>query len=116
MRPFLILNILSMFAVIPAHSQSAAAVRNGKPLFDTKYRCYTCHGYEGHGGMGPRLVAMMLPSAAFIAYVRSPRRMPAFSPKTIPDTDLYAIWSYLKSLRESPAVSEIPLLRDLLAP
>ena len=65
--------------------------------------------------MGPRLVTMKLPSAGFIAYVRNPRRMPAFSSKIIPDGDLFAIWTYLKSLQESPGAAEIPILKEIMA-
>lgn len=104
------------FGLLPiaAESQSAGEVSTGRALFDSKYRCYTCHGYEGHGGMGPRLGSTKFSAEAFVAYVRHPRRMPAYSAKTISDADLNAIWSYLRSIQEPKKAADIPLLNDLL--
>jgi mono/diheme cytochrome c family protein len=89
---------------------------NGKVLFDTKYRCYSCHGFDGHGGQGARLVPMKLAQAAFIAYVRNPRQMPPYGEKIVPDSEMADIYAYIKSLPESPDVKSIPLLNSLLNP
>ena len=103
--------ILVLLAAVALQAQDA---KNGKALFDTKYRCYTCHGFDGHGGQGARLVPMKLPQAAFIAYVRNPRQMPAYSAKILPDGELADIWTYVKSIPESPDVKSIPMLTELL--
>ena len=47
-----------------------SSARNGKRLFMTYY-CYSCHGTEGHGGAGPRLIARATPDP-LIRYVRKP--------------------------------------------
>ena len=57
---------------------------------------------------------MKLPQAAFIAYVRNPRQMPAYSAKILPDAELADIWSYIKSMPESPDAKSIPMLSELL--
>jgi mono/diheme cytochrome c family protein len=103
--------ILLLLAAFVLQAQDA---KNGKALFDTKYRCYTCHGFDGHGGQGARLVPMKLPQAAFIAYVRNPRQMPAYSAKILPDAELADIWTYVKSIPESPDAKSIPMLTELL--
>jgi mono/diheme cytochrome c family protein len=67
---------------------------NGKELY-TKYVCYACH--TGEKSQGPKLVPMKLTLPAFIAYVRKPRRMPAYSEKVLPDAQLADIYEYLKT-------------------
>jgi len=109
-----ILKIAAGLIVCVAAASAQGNVENGKTLFNTKYRCYTCHGFDGHGGQGARLVPMKLPQAAFIAYVRNPRRMPPYTSKTVPDGEMTDIWSYIKSLPESPDVKDIPLLTQLM--
>ena len=103
--------ILFLLAAVALNAQDA---KNGKVLFETKYRCYTCHGYDGHGGQGARLVPMKLPQAAFIAYVRNPRQMPAYSAKIVPDAEMADIWTYIKTIPESPDAKSIPLLSSLM--
>ena len=91
----------------------AGNAENGKTLFNNKYRCYTCHGFDGHGGAGARLVPMKMPAVAMIAYVRAPQRMPAYGPAVISDQELTDIWAYVKTIPESPAVDKIPLLTQI---
>jgi hypothetical protein len=63
---------------------------------------------------------------AFMAFVRLPReprpgsspagqqdRMPPYSAKVLPDSELSDIYAYLKSLPEGPAAKDIPLLRQI---
>jgi mono/diheme cytochrome c family protein len=102
-----------ILGVATASAQSGNAA-NGKTLFDAKYRCYTCHGYDGHGGQGARLVPMKLAQAAFMAYVRNPRQMPPYGVKIVPDAELADIFAYIKSLPESPDAKSIPLLSQLM--
>ena len=99
-------------------SISAADQPPGKALYIEKYMCYTCHGYSGQNGPGAPLVPMKMSQEAFIAYVRNPRqpnRMPSFSPKVVPDSELGEIYTYIKSLPNSnPDPKTVPLLKDLL--
>jgi len=107
--------VLILSAAIASAQTPAGNADNGKTLFNTKYRCYTCHGYDGHGGAGARLVPMKLAQVAFIAYVRAPRQMPSYSAKILPEADLADIWAYIRTLPESPAPKDIPLLTQILS-
>jgi ubiquinol-cytochrome c reductase cytochrome c subunit len=90
---------------------SAASAENGRRLFMTYY-CYSCHGTEGHGGAGPRVVVGATPDA-MIRYVRKPTggNMPAYTRKSISDAELRDIHAYLRSIPASPSAPTIELLR-----
>ncbi len=117
-----------LLIVFLALSASAAAQNSsaGKTLFETKYRCYACHGFSGQNGPGARLVPMKLTRDAFFAFVRHPRdprpgsspagqqdRMPAYSAKVLPDPQLADIYAYIKTLPDSRPAKEIPLLNEI---
>jgi mono/diheme cytochrome c family protein len=86
---------------------------NGKKLWVTD-GCYSCHGFDGHGGAGAKLAPRPIATVAFIAYVRhpAPGGMPTFSEKVISNADLTDMWAYLKSIPDPPAVKDIPLLNQ----
>jgi len=102
-----------------AYGQDAG---RGKDLFGKKYMCYTCHGWDGHGGSGATLAGMKLNQAGFMAYVRKGGagtpgvggRMPAYTTKTVPEQDLTDIYAYVKTLPESPSAKSIPVLNTIL--
>ena len=79
-----------------------------------KYMCYTCHGTVGQGadrGTGPKLAPGMLPYAAFVLQVRTPRLdMPPYRQQFLSDQELADIYAYLTLTKPSPEVKEIPLL------
>jgi len=107
--------IILLFAALALQAQSPTGnAENGGKLFNTKYRCYSCHGWDGHGGSGARLVPMKLPEAAFVAYVRSPKQMPSYSAKMVSDAELTDIYAYIKTLPLSPDAKDIPLLSSIL--
>jgi mono/diheme cytochrome c family protein len=84
----------------------------GKTLFDTTYRCYACHGYDGQTG-SPRLVPMAMNEGAFVALLRKPpsQAMPKFV--DVPQQDLADVYAYVRSIRvAAPAVDSIPALKD----
>jgi mono/diheme cytochrome c family protein len=89
----------------PASPQPAAqASEHGKQLFMSN-DCYLCHGSVGQGGAGPTLAPprLMLQSG-FAAYVRHPKgRMPPYTQAVLSDSDLAAVYDYLKSLPQPPA-------------
>jgi mono/diheme cytochrome c family protein len=89
-----------------------SGAENGKRLFMTYY-CYSCHGTEGHGGAGPRLIARATPDA-LIRYVRKPTggNMPPYTTKVISDQDLIDIHAYLRSVPPSPQAKSLPLLQQ----
>ena len=90
--------------------QSAPSAENGKRLFMTYY-CYACHGTEGHGGAGPRLV-VSASADALVRYVRKPTGggMPAYTSRSISDRELRDIHAYLRSIPSSPPAKTISLL------
>jgi mono/diheme cytochrome c family protein len=102
-------------ALIFAGSLAAAQgnVEKGKTLW-IKDGCYSCHGTDGHGGVGPKLAPKPMAAAAFIAIVRHPPAsgMPTFSAKVLPDADLNDMLAYLRSIPDPPAVKDIPLLNQ----
>ncbi|SRR6266542_308524 len=101
----------------PAATQATAPAGNaqaGKDLY-VKYSCYACHGYDGHGGAGARLVPMRMTVERFTTYVHNPRQMPPYSSKLLPDAQLGDVWAYIRSLPESPAAKDIPLLARIMS-
>ena len=107
--------MLLLAALVPA--QQAGDAARGKDLF-LKYSCYACHGFSGQNGPGARLVPMRMTTAAFTAYVRSPRtrQMPSFSAKVLSDQQLADIHAYVKTLPESKPAKDIPALTQLKEP
>ena len=86
----------------------------GKELF-LRYSCYACHGYDGHGGAGARLVPLSMTVERFTAYVRNPRRMPPYTEKVLTDAQLADLFAYVKSLPVSPQAAQIPLLSRMMS-
>jgi mono/diheme cytochrome c family protein len=95
-----------------ARAQGAQDSRDGRELYVT-YGCWQCHGYEGQGSVaGPRLAPRVLPYIAFERLVRRPANvMPAYAPSALSDADLEAIFAYLSSITEPPALEQIPALQ-----
>jgi|SRR5580704_11404983 mono/diheme cytochrome c family protein len=89
------------------------SAEKGKQVF-LKDGCYSCHGYDGHGGVAPKLAPRPIPAVAFIAIVRHPpvSAMPTYSPKVMSDAELTDVWAYLKSIPDPPPVKNIPLLNQ----
>ena len=92
----------------PAHAQPPATgldafIANG---------CHQCHGYEGQGGVaGPRIGPSLYPYDLFAQLVRRPANtMPAYAPSVLADADLRAIYDYVRSVPEPPAIDEIDIL------
>jgi mono/diheme cytochrome c family protein len=111
---------LGVSAQAPAPSSTqptapaAANLQQGHDLY-LKYSCFACHGYDGHGGAGARLVPLSLNVTRFTAYVRNPRRMPPYTDKVLSDTQLADLFAYIKSLPTSPPADQIPLLTRIIA-
>jgi len=99
----------------PAAGQSVAGdAARGAQLFADTFNCYACHGFDAQSGER-RLVPMNYTQDGFITFVQnSPLpQMPAFpdaSAQTLAD-----IYAYIKTIpADAPAVSDVPLLRDIL--
>ena len=98
-------------------AQDGQAAAGGRALY-SDFGCYQCHGYQGQGSSAsppvPRIAPTVYPIEAFSAFVRTPvRLMPAYSPNVLSDAQLQAIYDYMRSIPEPPAVEDIPALRDL---
>jgi cytochrome c553 len=108
-----ILSSAGAYAQAPAAPPQAGALaagnaQQGKDLF-VRYSCYACHGYDG-----ARLVPMRMSLAGFTAYVHNPRQMPPYTAKVLSDAQLADLFAHIKSLPESPAAKNIPLLTRIL--
>ena len=98
-------------AQAPAQTTPAGDADAGKKLF-VSLGCWTCHGYEGQGGAGPRIAPRPLPRAAFTRYVRRPsERMPNYPERVVSDEQLGHIHAYLQSRPLPRPIESIPLLQ-----
>ena len=77
-----------------------------------KYQCYTCHGTVGQGsGAGPRIAPTPISWPSFERQMRTPRQdMPAYRKQFLSDQELADMYTYLGSIKPSPAPKDIPLL------
>jgi mono/diheme cytochrome c family protein len=108
--------LLAAFAASAgAQTPVAGEAQKGRELY-LKFSCYACHGYDGHGGAGARLVPMRMNLQAFAAFVHNPPRpqMPPYTASVVPDAQLADLFAYVKSLPESPAAKDIPLLMRII--
>ena len=106
--------MLAALVAAPQPAPPAAGnAQNGKELY-LKDSCYACHGYDGHGGAGARLVPMRMNLPGFTAYVRNPRQMPPYTAKVLSDAQLSDLFAYIRSLPESPPAKNIPLLTRII--
>ena len=97
--------------MVGAGVSSAQQPDSGRALFDAN-GCYQCHGYAGQGGAAPRIAPSPYPFEAFAQMVRRPaNEMPAYAPSVLGDSDLQAIYRYVRSLPEPPPAADIPALR-----
>ena len=105
------LAIIATLAAGAPGVQPSGSIERGKQLFMSNY-CYSCHGTQGHGGAGPRIVVGATPDA-LLRYVRKPTggNMPAYTSKSIADQDLRDIYAYLRSIPASPPAKTIPMLQ-----
>ena len=104
---------LTVSAVFAQDPPPPGSVDRGQQAY-VKYMCYTCHGTLGQGadrGTGPKIAPGMLPYAAFVLQVRTPRLdMPPYRQQFLSDQELADIYSYLSLTKPSPEAKDIPLL------
>jgi cbb3-type cytochrome oxidase cytochrome c subunit len=87
-------------SVMPAGNAQA-----GKDLY-LRYSCYACHGYDGHGGAGARLVPMRMSLAGFTAYVHNPRQMPPYTAKVLSDAHVFHHAAHRRATRRRVGVHQ----------
>jgi mono/diheme cytochrome c family protein len=98
-----------------AGAAPAGNLENGRRAF-IQHGCFSCHGFTGEGGAGPRLAQGPIPFEAFAQYVRRPKRtMPPFGTQ-VSDQELADIYAFIKSIPPSPDSKSIPLLANLTKP
>jgi mono/diheme cytochrome c family protein len=109
----LALLIFSASVAVAQEQAPAGSAERGYQAY-MKYQCYTCHGTVGHGadrGTGPKLAPNPISYESFARQVRAPRQdMPAYRTQFLSDQELADMYAYLKSVKPSPAVKDIPLL------
>jgi len=75
----------------------AAQADPGEQLFRTALGCAGCHGQDGGGGVGPKILKTALSFDEFVQRVRAPlAAMPPFGPRIASDEDLQAIYQWLQ--------------------
>ena len=98
-------------ALLLAAPSFAADAGKGRATF-VRAGCWECHGYEGQGGVGPKLAPGPVAAPALKAFVRTTSGdMPAYTAKILSDADLDDIYAYLQSIPKSPDPKTIPLLQ-----
>ena len=105
--------VLSGSTVFAQENVPAGSAERGYQVY-MKVQCYTCHGTVGQGaerGTGPKLAPNPVSYATFVGQLRTPRQdMPAYRKAFVTDQEVADMYSYLVSIKPSPAVKEIPLL------
>ncbi|HTC88305.1 MAG TPA: cytochrome c [Bryobacteraceae bacterium] len=104
--------MMILFASLLFAQTPSGNAQNGRKLFEN-YGCYQCHGREAQGGLGtgPRLGPKPIAFVAVQRYIRHPTgQMPPYTAKVVSDKDLADIYAFLQSVKQPPAVNEIPLL------
>lgn len=89
-------------------------IGKGRELY-IKTGCWTCHGYNGQGGVtGPKIAPDPMPLEALITFLRKAdsTRMPPYDAKGLPDADIGHIHAYLVSLPKPVDWKTIPLLKQ----
>jgi mono/diheme cytochrome c family protein len=103
-----------------AHAAQAAdteAAQRGEALF-MQNQCYSCHGTQGQGGernAGPKIFPNPTPFVAFELQLRTPRSlMPRYPVQVINDAQLKDLYAFVESMPQSPAASQITLLKNAM--
>ena len=77
-------------------------VQDGRRAF-ASHNCSTCHGAEGQGATGPRIVP---PASSFSDFVRSVRQptgvMPPVTSQVTSDSELANMYAFLRSIETAP--------------
>jgi mono/diheme cytochrome c family protein len=112
MKPRVVIGLAALAAglVLGQASALAASAEKGKSEF-LQHGCWQCHGYQGQGGVGPKLAPNPIPFDTLSNYVRTTsRQMPPFSKQILSDEDLADIYAYLQSVPKGPDPGSISLL------
>ena len=87
-----------LLIVLCAWTISSAAEEPGQRVYEDK--CSQCHGIEGRGGKGPRLVPFDWTYEQALAQIRHPLcDMPPMPASEVSDEEVAQIVVYLKSIK-----------------
>ena len=93
-------------------SSPAGNVENGKKIYKS-YGCWQCHGYEAHGGTGPKLGPNPISFPAFSRYTRQPTgQMPPYTNKVLSDKEMADIFAFVQTVPKPPDPKSLPQLND----
>ena len=82
-------------------------LKQGQRLF-YEAGCFYCHGIKAEGDIGPKIARTKLSLKSVIRQVYYPEdEMPVFSPATLSESDLAAIYAYLQSLKPTDSRPQI---------
>lgn len=111
MRKIIVLAAVSAALLAGNTTAQAADAKKGREVYVEK-GCWSCHGYEGQGGVaGPRLSHTELPVDAFASFVHDTNgTMPPYSKKLVSDEQLADVHAFLLSLPKPLDAKTIPLL------
>lgn len=96
-----VLGAAFLMAAASAQTSSSGDAEDGAAAFARI--CAGCHGAEGAGGVGPRLVPFTRTERELLAIVREGNgQMPALSRVDISDEEVAAVAEYLRKLGATP--------------
>ena len=94
-----------------AASAPAGNVENGKKIY-MKIGCWECHGRDAQSGRPP-LGPVVMPYAAFINQLRTPREdMPPYTAKVLSDAEVADIYAWVRTSPAPPKAESLPLLQQ----
>lgn len=94
----LVSGLLGLLFATGMWMSGSAAEEPGQRLYEE--RCSQCHGAEGRGGKGPRLVPFEWSYEAALELVRRPLcDMPPIPDSEVSDADVAQIVAYLKTIK-----------------
>ena len=107
----ILLECAAFAAESPEARRSADAIRGRKTFVEKG--CYSCHGYNGQGGLwGPQIAPNPMNIEAMKSFIRNSAStaMPAYSISLLNDAEAADIHAWLASQPETKSPRHIPLL------
>jgi len=90
--------LCALLIVVCVSTAGSGATEAGQPVYEKK--CSSCHGAEGRGAKGPRLVPFYWTPEQALELVRQPVcDMPPMSASEVSDEEVGQIVSYLKTIK-----------------